>query len=101
MNDGMQPGATKENWIRSPVNVIAFGDNFHCSRNAAFDSMLSTQGTISPERFSHETVDVRPLTKQPSFVNHRGRANRAFADGHIAAEDMRKPFQAADDQLRQ
>jgi prepilin-type N-terminal cleavage/methylation domain-containing protein/prepilin-type processing-associated H-X9-DG protein len=99
--DGMHPRATKESGVRSPANLIAFGDNFHRSRDPAWDSILSSAGTISPERFSDKTVDVRPFKKQPNFVNHRGRANRVFADGHVAAEDMRKPFQATDDQLRQ
>jgi hypothetical protein len=38
--------------------------------------------------------------QQPAFINHHGRANRAFFDAHIESEDMNKLFTASDEQLR-
>ena len=43
---------------------------------------------------------VAPPHQQPSFINHHGRANRAFFDTHIESEDMNKLFTASNEQLR-
>jgi len=82
--------------------LIAAGDIFVRSRNPALDGAQSVATSIGPSaHYNHanETTKTAPK-KQPTFRAHRGRANRAFADGHLEAEDMRRPFAASDAQLR-
>ena len=59
-------------------------------------------GRIGPRADKNPTAnyntDVSPK-KQPSFIAHGRRANRAFVDGHVEKEDMRKPFVTTDEAL--
>lgn len=96
--------ACRETLVRAPANLIAFGDAFLRSKNATFDGMLSIDSSIRPETLFTWTMRnevAMPLKNQPSFLAHRGRANRIYADGHVSKEDMRAAFAASDAQLRQ
>jgi prepilin-type N-terminal cleavage/methylation domain-containing protein/prepilin-type processing-associated H-X9-DG protein len=94
--------ATRESAVRSPSDMIAAGDDFLRSRNPALDGAQSDSGIIAPSVIigfgGYDTKS--PGKKQPSFIAHHGRANRAFVDGHLESEDMRKPFAASDEQLK-
>jgi prepilin-type N-terminal cleavage/methylation domain-containing protein/prepilin-type processing-associated H-X9-DG protein len=94
--------ATSEAAIRAPSNLIALGDCFVRSRGI-FDGYVSLDGTIRPQssyRLPRDQPEVIPFKKQPTFISHRGRCNRAFADGHLEVEDMRKQFKGADEELK-
>jgi prepilin-type N-terminal cleavage/methylation domain-containing protein/prepilin-type processing-associated H-X9-DG protein len=94
---------TLEISVRAPSDMIAFGDCFARSRNASYDGWLLTEAEIRPETHISSYTQhgmIMPIKKQPTFRKHRARANRAFVDGHLEAEDMRKPFAATDTQLR-
>lgn len=96
--------ACKETSVRHPANLIAFGDLFLRSNNAAFDGMLSGDSSIRPYTDFNVKLSARaamPWKNQPGFLAHRARANRIFADGHASKEDMRTTFAASDEQLRQ
>jgi prepilin-type N-terminal cleavage/methylation domain-containing protein/prepilin-type processing-associated H-X9-DG protein len=94
---------TRESALRSPSDFIALGDAFIRSRNLALDGMSSRDGTIAPASH-YASVSVysskTPPKKQQNFLNHRSGANRAFLDGHLEFEDIRKPFVPTDDRLR-
>jgi prepilin-type processing-associated H-X9-DG protein len=83
--------------------MIALGDEFVRSRNSALDAIMSRDTIIAPATH-YTSVAVNdsktPPKKQPAFIAHQGRANRAFVDGHLEAEDLRKPFAATDAQLK-
>jgi prepilin-type N-terminal cleavage/methylation domain-containing protein/prepilin-type processing-associated H-X9-DG protein len=93
---------TTTSMLRSPSNLKAFGDGFFRSRNARFDGLLYDFLTIGPDTGWNNVGSAfkMPTKKQTSFVNHRGRANRVFADGHLESEDMRRLFSASDFELR-
>ncbi|HVY72337.1 MAG TPA: hypothetical protein VHH73_20550, partial [Verrucomicrobiae bacterium] len=93
---------TLETDVKAPADMIALGDNFSRSRNAALDGLIGN-AIIGPASHyaSASTYDSKtPPKKQPSFLKHRARANRAFVDGHLEVEDMRKTFKASDGELR-
>ena len=98
MRDGLPEGT-----VRAPGEMIAVGDEFIRSRNAALDATMSRDTTIGPATH-YASVSVydskTPPKKQPAFIAHHGRANRAFVDGHVEPEDMRRPFAASDAELR-
>jgi prepilin-type processing-associated H-X9-DG protein len=91
---------TPESAVVAPSDLIAFGDGFSRSRNARYDGWM-TETLIMPfvHGFGEWPGFINPRN-QPGFISHHGRANRAFVDGHLESEDMRKTFQATDDQLR-
>jgi prepilin-type N-terminal cleavage/methylation domain-containing protein/prepilin-type processing-associated H-X9-DG protein len=98
--------STPESAVRAPSELIALGDEFNRSRNAALDGLIKRDAVIAPltgyqsgNQWSAYSPQKR-LKSQPTFIAHRGRANRAFADGHLESEDMRKPFAASDEQLK-
>jgi len=98
--------STPESSVRAPSDMIAVGDEFLRSRNAALDGMIRGEAMIAPvsgfdsgDQWSYYSPK-NPPKKQPSFIAHHGRANRAFVDGHLESEDMRKPFAATDAQLK-
>ena len=93
---------TPDSAIRRPSDLIVVGDEFCRSRRASLDGHMP-QGWGSPiisAVVNDVTLIKYPPKKQQPFLNHRGRANRAFADGHLEVEDMRKTFPATDAQLR-
>jgi len=94
---------TLESQVRAPSDMIAFGDVFKRSRNPTLDGLMDIFGRIAPRADKNPTdnynTDVSPK-KQPSFIAHGRRANRAFVDGHVAKEDMRKAFVTTDEALR-
>jgi prepilin-type N-terminal cleavage/methylation domain-containing protein/prepilin-type processing-associated H-X9-DG protein len=89
---------TPESAVVAPSDLIAIGDCFSRSSNPNYDGTMTWLGFISP--FANNTTFFGSPKKQPDFVSHHGRANRAFVDGHLESEDMRKPFAATDEQLR-
>jgi prepilin-type N-terminal cleavage/methylation domain-containing protein/prepilin-type processing-associated H-X9-DG protein len=97
---------TRDTAVAAPSEMIALGDDFSRSINPAYDGFISLPHmNIAPA--VHSAVNLvkgsksePPPKKQPTFVSHRGRANRAFVDGHLEAEDMRRPFKATDTELR-
>lgn len=84
--------------------MIAVGDEFLRSRNASLDAMLSGDGMIAPATYLGSATDYpakkTPPKRQPGLIAHHGRANRAFVDGHLESEDLRRPFGASDADLR-
>lgn len=98
--------ATKESTVQVPSEMIAMGDAFNRSPNPALDGLMHWDGSIEPVTAYYSSVEnynstsKTPPKKQPNFIAHRRRANRAFVDGHIESEDMRKPFAASDAELR-
>jgi prepilin-type processing-associated H-X9-DG protein len=97
------PVPTPESSLQSPSDLIALGDEFHRSRNPTLDGVMSRDDTIAPATHYSGPGSYPSRTtpkKQPAFVAHHGRANRAFVDGHLESEDMRRPFAASDEQLR-
>ena len=89
--------------VRTPVDMIALGDEFLRSKNASLDGVMSRDGTIAPATHYDGTGSYPSKTKpkkQPAFIAHRGRANRAFADGHLESEDLRTRFSASDEKLK-
>ena len=97
------PIPTRESAVRAPSDMIALGDEFVRSRNGYLDALMSNDTTIAPATH-YASVSVydskTPPKQQPAFIAHHGRANRAFVDGHIESEDMRKVFPATDAQLK-
>jgi prepilin-type N-terminal cleavage/methylation domain-containing protein/prepilin-type processing-associated H-X9-DG protein len=96
-------GGVPESVVRAPSDMIALGDEFLRSRNALLDGVMSGDTTIRPATHYSSVATYNsqtPPKKQPAFIAHRGRANRAFVDGHVEPEDMRRPFAASDAQLR-
>jgi prepilin-type N-terminal cleavage/methylation domain-containing protein/prepilin-type processing-associated H-X9-DG protein len=92
--------ATRESAVQSASELIALGDDFLRSRNPQKDGIGSFQFTISPFTAAFGNFNTgTPAHQQPGFIAHHGRANRAFFDGHLESEDMRKPFVASDYQL--
>jgi len=96
---------TRESAVVRPSDMIALGDNFLRSVNPQWDGMQSDGnwvhgGVIAPRRIFTFTNPQRiSPKKQVTFRSHRGRANRAFVDGHIEAEDMRRPFKGTPAEL--
>ncbi|PYJ62670.1 MAG: hypothetical protein DME24_02990 [Verrucomicrobia bacterium] len=106
VNAGVSPRistrSTPEFAVRAPSDMIAVGDEFIRSRNPALDGMMSWDSTIGPATHyaSGLVYDSKtPPKMQFAFKAHHGRANRAFVDGHLESEDMRRPFAATDAQL--
>jgi prepilin-type processing-associated H-X9-DG protein len=95
---------TPEAAVMKPSDLIVLGDEFSRSRNALLDAFVrwSDHRTpqIGPVAYTESWSSKTPPKKQEAFLKHRGRANRAFADGHLELEDMRKTFAATDAQLR-
>jgi prepilin-type N-terminal cleavage/methylation domain-containing protein/prepilin-type processing-associated H-X9-DG protein len=96
---------TPESAVVTPSDLIALGDCFSRSRLPPYDGRMTSE-FISPFAFAYfgnpawdSRLYVNPK-KQPGFISHHGRANRAFVDGHLESEDMRQPFKATDEQLR-
>ena len=94
---------TFESAVRAPSDMLAFGDCFSRSKNPSLDAwMFPSTANIGPETYvaaASQNGMIIPIKKQPTFLRHRGRANRSFVDGHLETEDMRKPFAATDAQL--
>jgi prepilin-type processing-associated H-X9-DG protein len=90
---------TRESAVKSPSQLLALGDTFHRSRNPQIDGMISSQATICPFTVIFTTGTRTLAHQQPGFIAHHGRANRAFFDGHLESEDMRKPFVTSDNEL--
>jgi prepilin-type N-terminal cleavage/methylation domain-containing protein/prepilin-type processing-associated H-X9-DG protein len=94
---------TRESTVRAPSDMIAFGDEFLRSRNPFLDAVMSRDGTIAPATFYGSPAaynsSISPKD-QPGFKAHRGRANRAFVDGHLESEDLRGTFIASDSELK-
>jgi prepilin-type processing-associated H-X9-DG protein len=87
-----------EDDIKAPENMIAMGDVFIRAKNQSYDAMICSEPLItpwSPDIHSTKT----PNRKQPAYIAHHGRCNRAFVDGHLESEDMRRNFEGRDDQL--
>ena len=91
--------ATLESTVRAPSDMIALGDEFMRSRNANLDALMGGIGPYTPFAPPYDWLST-PAKEQPSFKAHHGRANRAFVDGHLESEDMRKPFAASDAELK-
>ena len=91
--------ATRETAVQSASELLALGDAFLRSRNPQKDGIVSFQATISPFTVFGALNPGTPAHQQPAFIAHHGRANRAFVDGHLESEDMRKPFVTSDYQL--
>jgi prepilin-type N-terminal cleavage/methylation domain-containing protein/prepilin-type processing-associated H-X9-DG protein len=91
--------ATREAAVQSASELVALGDAFLRSRNPQKDGIGSFQFTISPFTAFGALNTGTPAHQQPGFIAHHGRANRAFFDGHLESEDMRKPFVSSDYQL--
>ena len=91
--------ATLESTVRAPSDMIALGDEFMRSRNAILDGLMGGIGPYAPLAPPYDWLNT-PAKEQPSFKAHHGRANRAFVDGHLESEDMRKPFAASDAELK-
>jgi prepilin-type N-terminal cleavage/methylation domain-containing protein/prepilin-type processing-associated H-X9-DG protein len=92
--------ATREAAVQSASELVALGDAFLRSRNPQKDGIGSFQFTISPFTAAFGALNTgTPAHQQPGFIAHHGRANRAFFDGHLESEDMRKPFVTSDYQL--
>jgi prepilin-type N-terminal cleavage/methylation domain-containing protein/prepilin-type processing-associated H-X9-DG protein len=93
---------TLESAVRAPSQMIALGDLFNRSVNSSYDGAQpsTSEGTFGPSAVTHAvSVFLLPQKKHPSFNLHRGRMNRAYADGHLEAEDMRRPFKPSDSDL--
>jgi prepilin-type processing-associated H-X9-DG protein len=94
--------ATRDSRVIAPSDMIALGDVFLRSINPAKDGAQSEYARIAPS--SNLGGDGSPTgipwKKQPAFLAHQRRANRAFVDGHLEAEDLRKQFAATDPELR-
>lgn len=91
----------RESDVRVASEMIALGDSFNRSRNSGLDGLINLSGTIGP--VTGATLQIKwkmPIKEQPSFVRHRGQANRMFVDGHLETEKMRRVFAASDEQLR-
>jgi prepilin-type processing-associated H-X9-DG protein len=83
--------------------MIALGDSFDRSPSAPLDGYFPYDAAIFPSAYANyvdTSGNVPPPKQQPAFLAHRGRANRAFVDGHIEPEDMRAPFAATDVELQ-
>ncbi len=95
--------STPESAVRSPSDMVALGDIFTRSVNSTRDGTMNLLGRISPvsdyNSYGNNSKNVPPK-KQPAFIAHRRRANRAFVDGHIEVEDMRRNYAATDAQLQ-
>jgi prepilin-type N-terminal cleavage/methylation domain-containing protein/prepilin-type processing-associated H-X9-DG protein len=92
---------TTDSSVVSPSTFIAFGDVFNRSTYAPHDAAPSFAGTIAPfVDLIHGTSSMLlvPYKASKPFKNHRGRCNRAFYDGHVASEDLRKSF-GSDEEL--
>ncbi len=92
---------TRESAVVAPARLIALGDMFNRSSNPRWDGAQSytTEGTFGPSAVAHSVI-MNPLPRnQPSFKSHRGLMNRAYADGHLEVEDMRRPFKPTDADL--
>jgi prepilin-type processing-associated H-X9-DG protein len=77
--------------------MISIGDDFCRSRDPRHDASINFEPIIAP--YGKWVTSKTQNKQQPGFLAHRGRCNRAFVDGHIESEDMRKTFEARDDQL--
>jgi prepilin-type N-terminal cleavage/methylation domain-containing protein/prepilin-type processing-associated H-X9-DG protein len=95
VSDGLFPAArrgTSDAKVVNPSGMTAFGDNY---LRIAVDEQVGVF-------FAHEWLHPHGPTavngpaldptvkKQPSFLRHRGRFNRAYADGHLESENMNK-----------
>jgi len=96
--------AAPESAVRAPSDMIALGDAFLRSRNPALDALMSDEGIIAPATYYGSAIDYpskkTPPKLQPGFKAHHGRANRAFVDGHLESEDLRRTFTASDAELK-
>jgi prepilin-type N-terminal cleavage/methylation domain-containing protein/prepilin-type processing-associated H-X9-DG protein len=93
-----------ESAVRAPSDMIALGDAFLRSRSPALDALMSDEGIIAPATYYGSAIDypskMTPPKMQPGFKAHHGRANRAFVDGHLESEDLRRTFTASDAELK-
>jgi prepilin-type N-terminal cleavage/methylation domain-containing protein/prepilin-type processing-associated H-X9-DG protein len=96
--------AAPESAVRAPSDMIALGDAFLRSRNPTLDALMSDEGIIAPATYYGSAIDYpskkTPPKMQPGFKAHHGRANRAFVDGHLESEDLRRTFTASDAELK-
>jgi prepilin-type processing-associated H-X9-DG protein len=92
--------ALKESAVIAPSDMLAFGDCLSRSRNPQLDGLMISD-TMHPFTGLPSATSLFPPKKQPTFLNHRGMANRTFVDGHVAVENLRKPFGRTDEQLQQ
>jgi len=95
---------TPESAVLAPAQMIALGDVFTRSSSPDWDGIPNQFACIAPfaglDYYPGQLPAGQTWKGLPAFVAHRGRANRAFVDGHLEPEDMRQPFAATDDQLR-
>jgi prepilin-type N-terminal cleavage/methylation domain-containing protein len=93
------PYPTRDSDVLFPSELIALGDGFLRSINPlkdGDDAAVESDSYIEP---NGETNPDWPPHQQPAFINHHGRANRAFGDGHLESENMNVPFTGSDYQL--
>jgi len=95
---------TRDTQVLAPAEMIALGDNFSRSTNSGRDGQTDDTGEFitpfgSVALTSYNARYKLSPKRQPGFLAHHSRANRAFADGHLESEDMRARFQATDAQL--
>jgi prepilin-type N-terminal cleavage/methylation domain-containing protein/prepilin-type processing-associated H-X9-DG protein len=87
---GFRP--TKESQVVKPMEMIQLGDSFQRSIKSSRDGyqvMFESQCWLTMTSYSEAIV---PPKTQPTYIDHRGRFNRLFCDGHIEAEDFNKPY---------
>lgn len=97
----LRPTKTPE--VLAPVELLAIGDGADRSPDPSWDGYLAS-GYFEPFILGDKRInDGHPLPAtnaakdQPSFKSHRGRFNRAYADGHVEAEDFNKPLNDTED----
>ena len=94
---------TRESSVVAPAGMIAIGDGFLRSLDPSKDAAQTSATTISPfvriGRWVPPPGSSGSYKNHQSFKNHRGRANRAFCDGHVESEDLNKAFGVTDHEL--
>lgn len=97
-NAALRP--TKPSTVVAPTDLLAIGDSADRSPDPAWDGYLSSgwfqPWTVGDKRINFGKAPTVPVKDQPTYKSHRGRFNRAYADGHLVTEDFNKPIDDSD-----
>ncbi|HVY71014.1 MAG TPA: H-X9-DG-CTERM domain-containing protein, partial [Verrucomicrobiae bacterium] len=93
--------ATPESAVKQPSIMVALGDSFVRSASPVYDGAPGITSSFGPQtRYNALIVATQPMKRQKSFLNHHGKMNFGFCDGHVEVEDMNRQFVPMDENMR-
>jgi prepilin-type N-terminal cleavage/methylation domain-containing protein/prepilin-type processing-associated H-X9-DG protein len=101
MPDESWVDTVRESDVVVPSEMLAFGDPFSRSEAPEYDGQYNFYDfNPVPKTYKHlYTAVANPQECQNAVKFHGAQFNRFYCDGHVEAENFKKPFVASDDYL--